>query len=92
MAAWIPPQDLKLAELARKWKAGLEDPEMGWAILYHPPASGKDLLNSDFDTAAPFTLKFDESDRGKRIFFCLRWESTTNLKGSASGIYLAVIP
>jgi hypothetical protein len=51
-----------------------------------------ELLKSDFDTASPFTLKFDESDRGKRLYFCLRWESNTNLKGPYGEIYSAVIP
>ena len=49
-----------------------------WII---PPASIEALTHSDFDTASPFTLTFDESDRGKRVYFCLRWESNTNLKG-----------
>jgi hypothetical protein len=58
----------------------------------HPPASEKELAHSDSDTASPFTLKFDESMRGKRVYFCLCWESTTNEKGPGSEIYSAVIP
>jgi hypothetical protein len=66
--------------------------EIRWALLEHPPASETELANSDFDTASPFTLRFDESDRGKRLYFCLRWETTTNLKGPFGEIYSAVIP
>jgi hypothetical protein len=71
---------------------GVHGAEIRWAILDHEPASGNELTNSDFDTASPLTLKFDESQRGKWVYFCLRWESTTNLKGPFGEIYSAVIP
>jgi hypothetical protein len=66
--------------------------ETRWAILDHPPASVTELVNSDFDTATPFTLVFDESQRGQRLYFCLRWESTTGEKGPDGEIYSVVIP
>ncbi|MDR1351902.1 MAG: hypothetical protein LBK05_01365 [Treponema sp.] len=71
---------------------GVHGAEIRWAILDHAPASVKELVNSDFDTASPFTLVFDETQRGQRLYFCLRWESTTNLKGPYGEIYSAVIP
>jgi hypothetical protein len=71
---------------------GVHGAEILWAILDHEPASIKELVNSDFDTASPFTLVFDENERGKRVYFCLRWETTTNLKGPVSPIYSAIIP
>jgi hypothetical protein len=71
---------------------GVHGAEIRWAILDHAPASVKELVNSDFDTATPFTLKFDETQRGQRLYFCLRWETTTNLKGPDGEIYSAVIP
>jgi hypothetical protein len=37
-------------------------------ILDHAPALVEELVNSDFDTASPFTLKFDENTRGQRVF------------------------
>jgi hypothetical protein len=66
--------------------------EIRWAELDHPPASIEELIHSDFDTASPFTLSFDEADRGKRVYFCLRWETNTNLKGPWGEIYSAIIP
>jgi hypothetical protein len=51
---------------------GVHGAEIRWALLDHPPKSVEDLINSDFDTATPYTLKFDETDRGKRLYFCLR--------------------
>jgi hypothetical protein len=71
---------------------GVHGAEIRWAILDHPPASVNELIHSDFDTASPFTLVFDESQRGLRLYFCLRWESTTNLKGPDGEIYSAIIP
>jgi hypothetical protein len=71
---------------------GVHGAEIRWALLDHEPAAESELSNSDFDTATPFTLSFDESQRGKRLYFCLRWESTTNLKGPFGEIYSAVIP
>ena len=35
--------------------------EIRWAELDNPPASIEALIHSDFDTASPFTLTFDES-------------------------------
>jgi hypothetical protein len=71
---------------------GVHGAEIRWALLDHVPVSVNELTNSDFDTASPFTLKFDENQRGLKVYFCLRWESTANLKGPFGEIYSAVIP
>jgi hypothetical protein len=71
---------------------GVHGAEIRWAILDHTPALVDELSNSDFDTASPFTLKFDERQRGQKVYFCLRWETSTNIKGPYGEIYLAVIP
>jgi hypothetical protein len=47
---------------------GVHGAEIRWAILDHTPVSVKELVNSDFDTATPFTLVFDESQRGQRLY------------------------
>jgi hypothetical protein len=66
--------------------------EIDWAILDAPPAAIKDLVNSAFDTHTPFTLEFDENERGKTVYFCLRWENTRGQKGPWSEIMSAIIP
>ena len=71
---------------------GIHGAEVRWAALDRAPAHIDELIHSDFDTASPVTLKFDEADRGKRVYFCLRWESNTNLKGPWGEIYSAIIP
>ena len=71
---------------------GVHGAEIRWVILDHAPVSVEELTNSDFDTASPFTLKFDENQRGQRVYFCLRWETNTNIKGPYGEIYSAIIP
>jgi hypothetical protein len=71
---------------------GIHGAEIRWALLDHPPVSEEELVKSDFDTASPFTLSFDEGDRGRRLYFAMRWETMTNLKGPFSEIYSAIIP
>jgi hypothetical protein len=71
---------------------GVHGAEIRWAILDAPPAHIDELINSAFDTRSPFTLDFDESQRGKTVYFCLRWENTTGEKGPWSEIVSAIIP
>jgi hypothetical protein len=35
---------------------------------------------------------FDESQRGEKVFFCLRWENAKGAKGPWGEIYSAIIP
>jgi hypothetical protein len=66
--------------------------EIRWNLLDAPPASIEALTHSDFDTNSPVTLVFDESQRGKMLYFCLRWEGNTGLKGPYGEIYNAIVP
>jgi hypothetical protein len=65
--------------------------ELRWAILDNPPQSVEDLIKSAFDTASPYTFKFDESDRGKVLYICPCWENKGD-KGPFGEIYKAIIP
>ena len=66
--------------------------EIRHAILDHPPASVDELIHSSFDTCTPFILDYDESQRGKVVYICLRWENTRGEKGPWSEIIAVVIP
>jgi hypothetical protein len=77
---------------ARAKPHGVHGAEIRWAILDAPPTHIDELINSGFDTRSPFTLEFDESQRGKTVYFCLRWENTTGEKGPWSEIVSAIIP
>jgi hypothetical protein len=72
--------------------AGQHGAEIKWAILDAPPASLNDLIHSAFDTHTPFTLEFDENQRGQTVYFCLCWENTRGEKGPWSEIVSAIIP
>jgi hypothetical protein len=72
--------------------AGQHGAEIRWAILDTPPAEISELTNSGFDTHTPFTLEFNESQRGKAVYFCMRWENTRGDKGPWSEIVSAIIP
>jgi hypothetical protein len=71
---------------------GVHGCEIRWALRNAPPAQIDDLTASSFDTNSPFTLGFDESQRGQTLYFCLRWEGVTGLKGPYGEIYSAIVP
>ncbi|MDR3194065.1 MAG: hypothetical protein LBT76_02070 [Tannerella sp.] len=66
--------------------------EIRHAILDAPPASIDELVHSTFCTHSPCLFEFDESQRGKAVYFCLRWENTRGRKGPWSSIVMAFIP
>jgi hypothetical protein len=67
--------------------------EVRWAILDHPPADVKDLVNSSFDTKSPLTLDFEEHDRGKRVYMVGLWEiEREGIKGKPGEIVSVIIP
>ncbi|MDR1984036.1 MAG: hypothetical protein LBQ28_04340 [Prevotellaceae bacterium] len=72
--------------------AGVHGAEIRWAILAAPPVEVSELVNTGFDTHTPFTLEFNESERGQTVWFCLRWENTRGEKGPWSEIVSAIIP
>jgi hypothetical protein len=72
--------------------AGVHGAEIAWAILETMPEDWSALTNSSFDTHTPLTLTFSGTERGKHLYFSLRWENTRGVKGNWSEIYETVIP
>jgi hypothetical protein len=66
--------------------------EVGWIISDVRPTKLKELVNSTIDTSSPVTLEFDEDQRGKSVYFALRWENTRGKKGPWSPIFRAIVP
>jgi hypothetical protein len=68
--------------------------EVRWAFLDAPPTDiERELTNSAFDTASPLTLRFEEADRGKRLYLAGRWEiEREGLKGDFGDILSAIVP
>jgi hypothetical protein len=71
---------------------GIHGVELRWALLDNPPSSVEDLTKSAFDTASPYTFKFDESDRGKSLYICPCWENNKGEKGPFGEIVKAIVP
>jgi hypothetical protein len=71
---------------------GVHGAEIRYGICETPPTEVTDLKESAFDTRTPFTLEFAESQRGKTVWFCLRWENTRGQKGPWGELIYAVIP
>jgi hypothetical protein len=72
--------------------AGQHGVEIAWVISDTQPARWNELTNSNIDTNSPFTLVFENDQRGKTVYFALRWENTRGEKGPWSSIMSAIIP
>jgi hypothetical protein len=66
--------------------------ELVWATLDAMPADWSALTHSVFDTRTPLRLAFDGAERGRRLFYAMRWENTRGDKGPWSEIAETVIP
>jgi hypothetical protein len=71
---------------------GIRGVEMCWGFMDHPPAEKEELLHSAFSSSNRIRLTFKESDRGKRLYFIFRWESTSDKKGEFGEIYWVIVP
>jgi hypothetical protein len=71
---------------------GQHGAEIRWAVCDTPPETIDELVHSAFDTRTPFALDFDENQRGRKVYFALRWENTRGLKGPWSPVTVSVIP
>ena len=71
---------------------GVHGAEIKYDISDTPLINPDDLTHSAFDTRSPLRLEFRGEDRGKTVWFCLRWENTRGEKGPWSEIVSAIIP
>jgi hypothetical protein len=71
---------------------GVHGWELLWEILSAPPQSISEIRHSEFSTKSHHTLTFDENQRGKMIYFCVRWENNNGEKGPWSEIHNTIIP
>jgi hypothetical protein len=66
--------------------------ELMYAILDHFPTSLDELIRMERETSRPFELVFDENQRGKKLYFVVRWENGPRHKGPWSEIFMVIIP
>jgi hypothetical protein len=60
--------------------------------LTAPPASGDDLPHSVFTRKHKHQFDFPEEDRGKSVYFCLRYENSKGDAGPWGAVLQAIIP
>jgi hypothetical protein len=63
-----------------------------WGVLDAPPPRPEDLPKSELAGDTPHTIRFDETERGKRVYIALCWEIEGGHKGPFSEIVSAIIP
>ncbi|MDR3133692.1 MAG: hypothetical protein LBU42_06675 [Prevotellaceae bacterium] len=74
---------------------GVHGAEVRWAVFEQSQSADMDiekLVHSSFCTRSPLTLNFSGWERGKILYFTLRWENTRGKKGPFGPIKSAVIP
>ena len=59
---------------------GVHGAEIKWLIADERPTV-EQLTNSTFDTRTPYTLVFNDQERGKTVWICARWQNTRGEKG-----------
>jgi hypothetical protein len=80
-------------ETGKKGKpVGQSGAEMVYAILDHKPQDWDELTHSIYSTSSPFRLSFKGTERGKVLYFALRWQNTRGEKGPWTEIMSVIIP
>jgi hypothetical protein len=79
-------------QMSKAKPAGQLGVEIRWMISTAPPAHISDFVHSSLDLHSPFTLEFEEDERGKTVYFCLCWINTRAKQGPWSEIKSAIIP
>ena len=57
-----------------------------------PPASPDELEHHTMASRTPFTLHFDEAERGKTVYVGLAWQNERGILGAYSEYKTAVVP
>ena len=63
-----------------------------WDVRDTPPESPDDLTHHTMASRTPFTLHFEETERGKTVFIGLCWQNERGITGAWSEFKSAVIP
>jgi hypothetical protein len=71
---------------------GVHAVEIAWGLLDSPPQNMDAFPHRNQDTHTPFRLAFEEYERGKTVFFALRWVNTKGETGPWSELHSAIIP
>jgi hypothetical protein len=71
---------------------GVASIELRWSILEEPTENPEDLIHTEISTRTPVTLEFDQTDRGKVIYFVARYVMRNGETGTWNDVAYSVIP
>jgi hypothetical protein len=71
---------------------GIHGAETVWGVLDVAPVDWSELPHSAFATHSPLRLTFSGHERGKTLYFAVRWENTRGEKGPWTDILSAIVP
>jgi hypothetical protein len=66
--------------------------ELWSALLDHEPAHMDELTHMQIDFQSPLVMDFDDSERGKTLYFIARWVSPTGEKGPWTVVMRVIVP
>jgi hypothetical protein len=65
---------------------------IAWDLLDKPPARHAELTRHVTATRTPYTLEFDDADRGKTVYVALCWQNGKGQNGSWTVMQPAIVP
>ena len=71
---------------------GVNGAVIAWGILDVPPVKQRNLPNTLLATHSPYTMEFEEDERGKVLYIALCWQSEKGQRGPWSNIEKTFIP
>jgi hypothetical protein len=71
---------------------GVGSLEFKYGFMESDPVSVDELPETEFHSRTTFLIDFDESERGKKVYFCGRWMMKTMSPGPWGDIHFAIIP
>ena len=85
--------DFWVQGLSHKAKpAGYDGAVIIWGIRDTPPENPDELIHHTMASRTPFTLHFDEAERGSTVYVGLAWQNERGIIGQWSEYKTAVIP
>jgi len=63
-----------------------------WDIRDTPPETPEELMHHTMASRTPFTLHFEETQRGKTVYVALAWQNERGILGAWSEFKSAVVP
>ena len=72
--------------------AGYEGAVIIWGVVDAPPENPEELTHHIMASRTPFTLHFDEEERGKTVYVALAWQNERGIRGAWSEYKTAIVP